>query len=107
MRDLAPLLDELEAELRRLGLWRDLPPSPKALASSQPFAVDTLSLPQWLQWIYLQRLRALLEADAPLPRGALVRPYAEEYFSTSGEPAGDLIDIIDRIDATLGRPEQR
>lgn len=104
MSKLWNLLDELEAELRRLDHWCDVPPSPKALASREPFAVDTLTLPEWLQWVYLQRLRALLEADMPLPSGALVKPYAEEYFAQSGEPAGELIVIIDRIDAHLGRP---
>jgi len=104
LSELWNLLDELEAELRRLDHWSDVPPSREALASSQPFAVDTLSLPEWLQWIYLQRLRALLEADHPLPSGALVKPYAEEYFAQSQEPVGELIVIIDRIDAYLGRP---
>jgi uncharacterized protein YqcC (DUF446 family) len=101
---LSTLLDELEQELRRLDYWSDVPPSPQAMASREPFAVDTLSLPQWLQWVYLQRLRALLEADAELPTGALVKPYAEEYFAASTGPAGELIVIIDRIDAHLGRP---
>lgn len=104
MSELWKLLDELEAELRRLNYWCDVPPSPKALASTEPFAVDTLSLPEWLQWVYLQRLRALLESNMPLPSGALVKPYAEEYFAQADEPAGDLVVIIDRIDACLGRP---
>lgn len=104
MSDLNALLNELERELRALDLWNDVPPSPDALASNQPFAIDTLSLPEWLQWVYLQRLRALLEADAVLPSGAEVKPYAEEYFTGSGLPARRLIDIIDRIDNCLGRP---
>lgn len=104
MSELRALLNELEAELRDLGLWSDVPPPPGALASRQPFAVDTLTLPEWLQWVYLQRLRALLDAGAPLPRGAEVKPYAEEYFAGSRLPAGRLIDIIDRIDGCLGRP---
>ncbi len=102
MSDLSELLNELEAELRRLDHWCDVPPSPEAMASTQPFAIDTLSLPEWLQWVYLQRLRALLDADMPLPNGALVKPYAEEYFAQSREPVGELIVIIERIDAYLG-----
>lgn len=105
MDDLTSLLNELEAELRALDLWSDIPPSAEELASEQPFAVDTLTLPQWLQWIYLQRLRALVDAGAPLPQGAEVKPYAEEYFADSRLPGGGLIDIIDRIDGYLGRPQ--
>lgn len=104
MSTLHALLNELEDELRRLEYWSDVPPSPRAMASQEPFAVDTLSLPEWLQWIYLQRLRAILEADADLPTGALVKPYAEEYFAANPGAAGELIRIIDRIDLYLGRP---
>lgn len=104
MSQLTVLLNELEDELRRLEYWSDVPPSASAMASQEPFAVDTLTLPEWLQWIYLQRLRALLEAGAELPTGALVKPYAEEYFAAKGGPAGELIGIIDRIDSCLGRP---
>ncbi|PTY36049.1 hypothetical protein BGP77_01630 [Saccharospirillum sp. MSK14-1] len=107
MAQIATLLDNLEAELRRLNLWSDVPPSTEALASTAPFAVDTLSLPQWLQWIYIQRLRALLDAGKPLPNGALVKPYADQYFDQQNDlPAHQLLHIIDRIDGELGRPDQ-
>lgn len=107
MVQIAMLLDNLEAELRRLNLWNDVPPSADALASTAPFAVDTLSLPQWLQWVYIQRLRALIEANKALPSGALVKPYAEQYFSQQGDLSVDqLLHIIDRIDVALGRPDQ-
>lgn len=104
MDKLTVLLNELEAELRALNLWSDIPPAPEKLASRQPFAVDTLTLPEWLQWIYLQRLRALVDANAPLPSGAGVKPYAEEYFARTDQPTDRLLGIIDRIDDCLGRP---
>lgn len=104
MSELSTLLDELEAELREQGFWSDVPPTAEALASKQPFAVDTLSLPEWLQWIYLQRLRALIEADLPLPTGAKVNPYAEEALKSDKRPTQNLLVIIDRIDGYLGKP---
>lgn len=107
MAQLATLLDQLETELRRLNLWSDVPPSPEALASTAPFAVDQLTLPQWLQWIYIQRLRALLDANKALPHGALVKPYADQYFDQQPQMrAQALLELIDRIDAHLGRPAQ-
>lgn len=104
MSELSTLLDELEAEMREQGFWSDVPPTAEALASEQPFAVDTLSLPEWLQWIYLQRLRALIEADLPLPTGAQVKPYAEEALKSDKRPTQNLLVIIDRIDGYLGKP---
>jgi len=104
---IATLLDNLETELRRLNLWSDVPPSPEALASTAPFAIDTLSLPQWLQWIYIQRLRALIEAGKALPCGALVKPYAEQYFDQQRDlPAHHLLHTIDRLDDALSMPAQ-
>jgi uncharacterized protein YqcC (DUF446 family) len=102
--ELSRLLDDLESELRTLGFWHDVAPSGKALSSEQPFAVDTLTLPEWLQWIYLQRLRALIEAKGPLPRGAMVKPYAEEALKHEQRSVQSLLLVIDRIDQYLGRP---
>ncbi|WP_258876037.1 YqcC family protein, partial [Pseudomonas aeruginosa] len=31
--------------------------APEALASPEPFCVDTLALEQWLQWIFLPRMK--------------------------------------------------
>ena len=44
------LLIDIEAQLRQMGLWQAVPPSPEALASSQPFCIDTLDFSQWLQF---------------------------------------------------------
>jgi len=104
LSELSELLDELEAELKALDFWSDMAPSPQALASEQPFSVDTLSLSEWLQWIYIQRLRALMEAGLPLPAGAHVKPYAEEALKQERQRTGQLLRIIDQIDEYLGKP---
>ncbi len=43
--EVAELLIDIESELRKLGLWSQIPPTEQALASDQPFCVDTLTLP--------------------------------------------------------------
>ena len=55
----------IERELRVLGWWQEQAPSAEALASQEPFCVDTLTFEQWLQWIFLPRMKQLLEAGAP------------------------------------------
>ena len=59
--EVAEILIDIEAQLRQIGQWDRLPPSREALASSQPFCVDTLTLPQWLQFIFLPTLYQILE----------------------------------------------
>ncbi|MEC8429313.1 MAG: YqcC family protein, partial [Pseudomonadota bacterium] len=42
-------LIDLQCELKNLNLWETQRPADEALASTQPFCIDTLSFPQWLQ----------------------------------------------------------
>ena len=58
-RQVVFLLKELEFTLQRLQLWQDDAPSEAALASTQPFALDTLEFHQWLQFIMLERFRVM------------------------------------------------
>ena len=99
--DIATLLLELEAEMRILDLWDAEPPTPEALASIQPFCVDTLTLPQWLQFVFIPRMSQLVEAGQPLPQTCGIAPMAEEYFSGSQLPAGGLTRKLTEIDERL------
>ena len=75
--EIAAVLIDIEAQLRQLDLWDRVPPSAEALSSDQPFCVDTLSLPQWLQFIFLPTLYLMLEEDQPLPSRCGITPMAE------------------------------
>ncbi|MBC3377242.1 YqcC family protein [Pseudomonas sp. SWRI92] len=71
----------IERELRVQGWWSDVSPSAEALASVEPFAVDTLDFEQWLQWIFLPRMKAILEQDLPLPNASGIQEMAEMVFA--------------------------
>ncbi|USD36784.1 MULTISPECIES: YqcC family protein [Ferrimonas] len=88
----------LQQALQQAQLWQQTPVSAEALASTQPFAIDTLSFPQWLQFIYLPKLQALLDAGQPLPTKVAVAPMAEQTFAGS-QPA--LVAAIAHLDALL------
>ena len=100
----AEILIDIEAELRRLQLWQGEPPPEGALASTQPFCFDTLTLPQWLQFVFLPRMHDLVEAEAGLPDNCGIRPMAEEYFRDAQLPLRELLLALDRIDRLLGGP---
>lgn len=100
---LADILIDLEKELRELRLWEKEAPSAEALASIQPFAVDTLNFSQWLQFIFIPRLYELIEARAELPDNCGVAPMAEEYFRPMGLNSESLIGHLRRIDVLLTR----
>jgi uncharacterized protein YqcC (DUF446 family) len=103
--EVAEVLIDIEAQLRQLGLWDKIPPSSEALASEQPFAVDTLTLPQWLQFIFLPTIREMLEAGQSLPDRCGIVPMAEEFFRDTGLACDELIVALTRIDALLSAGE--
>ncbi len=74
----AQQLSLLEQKLIQLALWDSEPPSRDALASQQPFAVDSLHPQQWLQWIFIPKMRVLLEQEQALPSGFEISPYFEQ-----------------------------
>ena len=97
----AALLIDSEAELRQLGLWDKLSPSPEALASEQPFSIDTLTLPQWLQFIFQPTIYQLLEQGQPLPDRCGIAPMAEEYFRGLGLASAPLEQALLEMDKLL------
>lgn len=102
------LLRAIEAELQSLQLWTELPPSAAALASQAPFCCDTMPLQQWLQYVLLPRMQALIDARLPLPTQISICPIAEEAFAGLGERAWPMINRIADLDELLsGRREQQ
>ena len=72
------LLNDIEQEMQRIGLWQVVPPKPDAFLSEHPFAIDTMHSYQWLQWIFLPRMRAIIDANGDIPRNFSLHPYFEE-----------------------------
>ena len=74
-------LQQLQLAMQKLDLWQAVPPSQDAFLSKEPFAIDTMSPEEWLQWIFIPRMFALLESGgAALPSKIAVSPYLEEAF---------------------------
>ncbi len=99
--DIAEVLIDIEAQLRQLGLWDKIPPSTEALASTEPFCVDTLTLPQWLQFVFLPTLYRMLEEDQSLPERCAITPMAQEYFRHTGHGVEALLEALLRVDNLL------
>ncbi len=70
------LLEQLVSQLQQSGLWQSEPVPQSALESQVPFAIDSLSFEQWLQFIYLPRMQLMLDQDEPWPQ-ASIAPMAE------------------------------
>lgn len=96
-KQIADLLNALQAELQSVGLWESQSPSDEQLASQEPFAVDKLAPQQWLQWIFIPRIRMLLTMSQTLPSDFSIAPYFEESWKGSREYS-TLIALIHNLD---------
>lgn len=107
IHELVDCLLEIEAELRRLEWWDSEPPCADLLASTQPFCVDTLTFEQWLQWIFLPRMKLLLEQAGELPVRSAITEMAEVTYGHIPGKTVNLRRYLKRFDRLLERHGQR
>ncbi len=98
---IADILLEVEATLRSSGLWDTSRPAHSALNSRQPFCLDTLKFEQWLQWVFLPRMKHTLENTGPLPEKSGIFVYASEYLRKSDPATNSLLTLIKRFDELI------
>ena len=91
----------IERELRALGWWSDTPPSKEALSSGEPFCVDSLDFEQWLQRIFLPRMKHILENDLPLPNASGILEMAEMVYATRQRETQALQQLLAQFDRLI------
>ena len=89
--------DQIEAEMRSIGMWQEAPLQPKQLNFQQAFAIDTMTFAQWLQFVFLARVREAIAGNS-FPQGSSVGAQAVREFD--GYPDADrLITLLSEFDA--------
>ena len=90
-------LDTLKSTLQRLSLWEEHSPNADMLTSSQPFALDTLTPTQWLQWVFIPKMDALIRSEQAIPTGFEISPYFEQAM-VNDEGQHQLLVVLKQID---------
>ncbi len=98
---IADVLLEVEASLRVHGKWDKHKPQPSDLSSTFPFCMDTLKFEQWLQWIFLPRMKDTLEKTKPLPVQSAIFEYAEECLHKSDPSTDTLLKQLKTFDELI------
>jgi uncharacterized protein YqcC (DUF446 family) len=93
-------LVKLEQQLKLLGLWSLTPPSTIALASTAPFACDTLAFEQWLQFIFIPKMQQLIDTQSSLPSQMAIAPMAQQVWQALPERQ-EIIALLDQFDQLL------
>lgn len=98
-------LQRLTAAMKNQGLWEDNPPSKEQLASQQPFAVDTLTFEQWLQWLFIPKMTEMIQARHfnGLPHRSDIHTMASYSFEKYPQNTKDIIAIIKQTDELLNQ----
>lgn len=91
----------IERELRLQGWWDEVSPSVEALSSVEPFSVDTLDFHQWLQWIFLARMKQILEQDLPLPNASGILEMAEMVYADRPQESLGLRAALKKFDQLI------
>lgn len=98
---LADVLLMLEADLRRQQLWSKEQPAEHLLSSIQPFCVDTLSFQQWLQFIFLARMKEVIENGQQLPSCCDIAPMASESFKLIKQQTDTVVNLLIECDQII------
>jgi uncharacterized protein YqcC (DUF446 family) len=94
----------IEAEMKRIGFWRDQPLPPEAFNFREPFAMDTMTFTAWLQFVFIPRVREIIAARGTLPASSQVAAQAIREFD-GYDQADDLVRLLSEFDALIeGRP---
>ncbi|WP_447528360.1 YqcC family protein [Vreelandella sp. TE19] len=94
-------LRELEAAMKAAELWRMPTPDAKAFESQQPFCVDTMSLAQWLRFVFIPKLDTMIDAKASMPAKCEVAPAVAAYLQQEKTRASDqllVVRAVERVD---------
>lgn len=89
--------------MRRLGMWETQPPDSDALESLVPFCHDTLRFEQWLQWVFLAKMKQVLESEEGFPASSDISPLAEYRFTMLPQQTDQLLALIQQFDDFINR----
>jgi uncharacterized protein YqcC (DUF446 family) len=96
-QDATRYVDAIEAEMRRIGYWQGEPLRAEQMEFTQAFAMDTMTFAQWLQFIFLPRVREAI-ASNQFPSSSSVGTQAVREFD--GAPDSDrLVTLLSEFDA--------
>jgi uncharacterized protein YqcC (DUF446 family) len=93
-------VDQIEAEMKRIGFWQTTPLEPEKYEFKAAFAMDTMAYSQWLQFIFVPRVHEVIASRGPFPRQSSVGAQAIREFDGVNE-ASDLVTMLCEFDRLI------
>ena len=95
-------IDAIEAEIKRIGWWREEPLPEEAYNFTRAFAMDTMPFVHWLQFIFIPRVCDIVASQGSFPRVSQVGGQAVREFDGEYE-ADDLVRLLSDFDHYIER----
>ncbi|MBE0507886.1 MAG: YqcC family protein [Marinospirillum sp.] len=68
------LINLLIVRMDNAGLWQQPCPPADAFNGNTPFCMDTMTIEQWLRYVFVPRLNAIIDSGQPLPSECSITP---------------------------------
>lgn len=94
------MLEKIEAEMRKIDLWQNTPLEPAQYHFREAFAMDTMSYAQWLQFVFIPRVRGIIDEHGEFPTQSMVGVQAMREFDGLHE-AANLTSLLHDFDALI------
>ena len=96
------LAAEIEAEMRRLGIWSEDPPGEEEVLAGGAFGHTAVPFEHWIQVVLLARLRAVAAGTLEAPRSSSVGTQALREWDGL-EELEHLRSLLSRLDGIIVR----
>lgn len=97
-------LEQVEAEMRHIHLWQENPLEAEQYDFRTAFAGDTMSFPQWLQFIFIPNVKRAAESGS-FPASSQVSARAVREFDGM-EETSRLIGLLSEFDALFSKRDK-
>jgi uncharacterized protein YqcC (DUF446 family) len=91
---------EIEDEMKRIGYWQNAPLRPEQYQFHMAFAMDTMAFSQWLQFIFIPRVKNMIETGEKFPPDSQNGAQAVREFD-GDDRAQELVDLLSEFDEII------
>jgi uncharacterized protein YqcC (DUF446 family) len=91
-------IKEIETEMKKIGMWQKEPLPSEVYRFSEAFAMDTMTFSQWLQFVFIPRVKDIIQNKEAFPSGSSVGTQAIREFDSFQE-ASRLVTLLCEFDS--------
>src|SRR5215813_11504017 len=91
---------EIENEMKRIVYWQSEPLRPEQYEFRSAFAMDTMAFSQWLQFIFIPRVKNMLETGEKFPPESQNGAQAVREFDGDDQAQG-LVALLSEFDEII------